>query len=98
VATVSLSPRCLTNLEGIFEFIAQSDPQSAITTIRRIREAVEILRDHPLIGRKVEDGYRELVISRGQYGYVALYRWYEEFGDVLVLSIRHQREAGYGGE
>jgi plasmid stabilization system protein ParE len=98
VATVSLSPRCLKDLEGIFEFIAQSDPQSAIATVRRIREAVEILKGHPLIGRKVEGGYRELVISRGQYGYIALYRWYEEFDDVLVLSIKHQREAGYGGE
>jgi plasmid stabilization system protein ParE len=86
------------DLEGIFEFIAQSDPKSAIATIRRIREAVDILKGHPLIGRRVESGYRELVISRGQYGYVALYQWYEEFDDVLVLSIWHQREAGYGGE
>jgi plasmid stabilization system protein ParE len=65
VATVSLSPRCLKDLEEIFEFIAQLDPQGAIATVRRIREAVEILKGHPLIGRKVEGGYRELVISRG---------------------------------
>jgi plasmid stabilization system protein ParE len=98
VATVSLSPRCLTDLERVFEFIAQSDPKGAIASARRVREAVEIVKDHPLIGRAVENDCRELVISRGQFGYVALYRWYEEFDDVLVLSIGHQREAGYGGE
>ncbi len=57
-----------------------------------------MLADHPLIGRAMESGYRELVIARGRYGYVALYRWHEEFDDVLVLSIKHQLEAGYGGE
>lgn len=37
---------------------------------------------------------RELVISRGKTGYIALYR-YDEIRDVArVLAIRHQRELG----
>ena len=95
MATVSLSSRSLADLERIFEFIAQTDPKGAGLAVRRIRRAIEILADHPLIGREVENRYRELVISRERFGYVALYRWYEEFDNVLVLAIRHQREAGY---
>jgi plasmid stabilization system protein ParE len=53
------------------------------------------LGQHPLIGRAVESGCRELVISRGRSGYVALYRYDEARDDVLILAIRHQREAGY---
>jgi len=37
------------------------------------------------------------VISRGRSGYLALYRYDEDRDRVLVLTIRHQREAGYVG-
>jgi plasmid stabilization system protein ParE len=55
-------------------------------------DAVEVLARHPLIGRSVEHGLRELVISRGKSGYVALYDFREPQDAVLVLAIRHQRE------
>jgi hypothetical protein len=38
---------------------------------------------------------RELVISRGKSGYLALYDYDEPNDMVLVLALRHQREAGY---
>ncbi len=60
-----------------------------------IAEAVHILANHPFIGRPAENGLRELVISRGRSGYVALYSYEEPDDTVLVLAIRHQREAGY---
>ncbi len=98
MATVSLSPRSVEDLERIFEYVARTDPRAAIAVVIRIRKAVEILADHPLIGREAERNVRELVISRGRFAYVALYRWYEEVDNVLVLSIKHQREAGNGGD
>lgn len=53
-----------------------------------------MLRLHPNIGRRCGNRVRELVISRGKTGYVALYR-YDEIRDVArVLAIRHQREIG----
>ena len=61
-----------------------------------IIEALAMLERHPLIGREVEDGYRELVISRGKSGYVALYRFVEARDLVRVVALRHQREAGWG--
>ena len=63
-----------------------------------ILEATALLRDHPLVGRIAEDGRRELVISRGKTGYVALYRYDEARDIVFVLALRRQREAGFTAE
>ena len=63
-----------------------------------VRRALELLAEHPLLGRPAEDGRRELVLSRGRYGHVAKYRWLPAEQIVLVLAIRHQREAGYSDE
>jgi len=38
---------------------------------------------------------RELLISYGKSDYVALYSYEQRQDVVLVLAIRHQREAGY---
>lgn len=67
-------------------------------TARLISEAVLILGNHPLVGRPAEQGMRELVISRGRSGYLALYSYEEDCDAVLILAIRHQREAGYVSE
>jgi len=57
--------------------------------------ALQTLQDHPLIGRPVEADLRELLISRGRTGYVALYRYNPATDIVLVLRIRHQRELDF---
>ena len=57
--------------------------------------ALRTLQDHPLIGRPVEADLRELLISRGRTGYVALYRYNPATDIVLVLRIRHQRELDF---
>jgi plasmid stabilization system protein ParE len=54
-----------------------------------------MLEHHPLIGRNVEGGLRELVISFGRNGYLALYRFAPARREVLILAIRHQRELDY---
>ncbi|MFZ5470244.1 MAG: type II toxin-antitoxin system RelE/ParE family toxin [Myxococcota bacterium] len=98
MATISLTARATEDLHRLFEFLVASDSTLAQETIHRIGEAIQILDRHPLMGRKVEHGLRELVISRGRAGYLALYRWHEQDDVVLVLVIRHQREAGYSDE
>lgn len=60
-----------------------------------IVDATRILRDHPLIGRPVRGDIRELVLSSGRTGYVALYRLRRGNARVEILTILHQREAGY---
>lgn len=95
MARLSYSARAFADLERLTDFLMESDPAAAGETIDLITEAVTILQRHPLIGRPVEAGLRELVISRGRTGYVALYSHEPEHDAVLILAIRHQREAGY---
>lgn len=51
-----------------------------------------MLKRHPLIGRPAEAGLRELVISRGRSGYLALYSYRPAVGVVFVLAIRHNEK------
>lgn len=95
MAVVGYAPRASSDLQRLVDFLAESDPSAAAQTAELIVSAVEALKHHPLIGRPVEWGFRELVISRGRSGYLALYRYDEARDRVLVLTIRHQREAGY---
>ena len=91
------APQALGDLERLSDFLLDSDPQAALNTAALIFEALEILVQHPEIGRKVHFGQRELVISRGRTGYLALYRFLPHLDRVLVLAVRHQRESGYRG-
>lgn len=82
---------------GAFAFLAEHDPAAAVDAAVAIRNAVDILSDHPLIGRRVEGEIRELVISYGKTGYIALYRFLSEQNLVRLLAIRHQRELDFSG-
>ncbi len=85
------------DLERIFEFNFERDPAVALQHVEKIMEAVLILDRHPGIGRRVpgEPPLRELVISYGNSGYIALYDHSRVPEIVRVVAIRHQREAGY---
>jgi plasmid stabilization system protein ParE len=95
VARVEVSARALRDLERLFDFVAEIDPVQALAQVSSVRAAFEVLADHPLLGRIAEGGLRELVLSRGRYGYIAKYRWLSAEDVVLVLAVRRQREAGY---
>jgi toxin ParE1/3/4 len=75
VARVEVSERALTDLERLFDFIAEEDPTRARMQLLSVRRAFELLADHPLLGREAEAGRRELILSRGRYGYIAKCRW-----------------------
>lgn len=96
MAQLVYSEQALADLRRLTDFLLESDPVAAVETIDLITEAVEVLENHPLIGRPVDE-LRELVISRGKTGYIALYAYEISFETVLLLGIRHQREAGYWG-
>ena len=66
--------------------------------MRSVRQAFALLADHPLLGRQAEDARRELILSRGRFGYVAKYHWVPSEDVVLILAVRHQLEAGYREE
>ncbi len=95
MAAVRYTERSLADLERLTDFLAESDPRGAKDTARSIVEAFDVLHRHPEIGRPGDNDFRELMISRGRTGYVALYSYDEGDDAVVVHAIRHQREAGY---
>jgi plasmid stabilization system protein ParE len=95
VARVEVTGRALADLERLFDFIATESPRRARERLLSVRRAFELLADHPLLGRAAEDGRRELVLSRGRYGYIAKYRWLPSDDVALILAVRRQLEAGY---
>jgi plasmid stabilization system protein ParE len=95
MAKVILSGRANDDIDRLFDFLTAKDLQWAAEAIEVIRSGINILGTHPLIGRPSELGLRELVISKGRSGYLALYDYDEECDKVTVLALRHQRETGY---
>jgi plasmid stabilization system protein ParE len=95
VAQVVYSRNALANLERALSSLDELSPDAAIEAVDAIRSAIEMLEHHPLIGRMVRGGLRELVISFGRSGYLALYRFIPARREVRILAIRHQRELDY---
>lgn len=95
MAQVVYAARAVADLERLFAFLADDAPEAAKDAVDAIQTAIDMLARHPLIGRIVGGELRELVISHGRTGYVALYRFVPARGQVRVLAIRHQRELDY---
>jgi len=95
VARLVLAAGAEADLDRLYEFLAAEDPVAADAIADLILEGISILERHPLIGRSAGDALRELVISRGRSGYVALYQYFEAEDVVMVVALKHQRESGY---
>lgn len=93
---VKFTLAALDDLERLREFLRPKNPAAAKRAAVAITKAIQLLGQHPQIGRPAEEmdiEYRELPIDFGDSGYVALYRYEGDL--VTVLSLRHQKEAGY---
>jgi plasmid stabilization system protein ParE len=90
-----LAAQAEADLERLTEFLLLHFPEYAFDTVDIVLNALEILTKHPQIGRPLPHGLRELVISRGASGYLALYQYDQEHDIALVMRVRHQRENGY---
>lgn len=95
MAQVIYSTEALADFERSIDFLLETSPESAGNALAQIRSAVSILAAHPRIGHRVDRLRRELVITYGASGYLALYRHDAKPDVVRVLRIRHQRAAGY---
>ncbi len=92
---LAFSPRALRDIARLAELLIDTDMTTATATAAILCDGLSLLKLHPLVGRGAESGMRELIISRGRSGYVALYD-YDVANDIaLILAIRHQREGGY---
>jgi len=92
---VLLSQAAFDDLLRLEEFLAQSEDPMAGELLDFILDALHVLTHQPGIGRPVEGGLRELIISRRRSGYLARYEFDQLRDLVLVARIRHQRESGY---
>jgi plasmid stabilization system protein ParE len=85
------------DLEHLFDFLAANDLEAAVRARAAVEKAYEFAEAMPFGCRKAVDSnpfVRELVISFGAVGYVALIE-IEDDETVSVLAIRHQREEDF---
>jgi plasmid stabilization system protein ParE len=90
------SPHALRDVGRLHGFLAQKSRDAARRAVKAIRQGVKLLGKRPEIGRPVEElpaEFREWVIEFGGGAYVALYRY--DGKEVVILAVRHGREAGY---
>ncbi|MEY3883713.1 MAG: hypothetical protein RIS87_1214 [Pseudomonadota bacterium] len=85
------------DLKRLYGFLAERDIQAAKHALQAINKAIELLATFPFTCRKANADspfLRELLITFGASGYVALFE-IEENNCVTILAVRHQREDDY---
>lgn len=87
------SQKALADINRLVSFLVSTDISTALDTFNIIDDAIQVLKRHPDIGRVTGvTGKRELIISRGRTGYVAIYEFDKLTDIVVILAIKHQRE------
>ena len=95
MSRIILAPELRADFDRIFDFLFERAPEYPTLRIEAIIEAIDILVTSPLIGRPVAFGQRELIISTGASGYLALYRYDPMQDTVFILAVHSQRERDY---
>ena len=101
--SVKLTQEANEDLERLYEHILQREldrdvPDFGLAdrALAAIGDALVMLEKFPFSCRKASDSpfLRELVISFGATGYVALFDIVDDH-TVMIIAVRHQREADY---
>jgi plasmid stabilization system protein ParE len=90
------SPQALLDVQRLYRFLAPKNQEAAKRAVTSIRQSVKVLSLQPGMGRPVEgmdNEFRDWIIDFGDSGYVARYRLEAE--KVIILAVRHQKEAGF---
>ena len=58
MARLVLAPRALQDVERLTAFLIESDPGAATATADLLFGGLRILKEHPLVSRPAEHGYR----------------------------------------
>ena len=85
------------DLKRLYRFLVNQDIHAAESALAAINKAIVLLQTFPYTCRKAKADspfLRELVITFGTNGYVALFE-IEENDIVTILAVRHQREDDY---
>lgn len=97
---IVFTDRAKGDLVRLADFMREKDPATGKRVIKTILEGTGKLSSFPAIGKPVKDCEalpyaRELVIAFGSAGYNVLYEYAPNSDHVIVVAIRHNREAGY---
>ncbi len=77
----------LEQIEGIFSFVAQDNPVSAVDVIQRIYHTIENLRVFPYLGKTDSGILREIIEPRYKFRIIYLVR----DNTIYIVSIfKHQ--------
>lgn len=90
------SPQALLDVQRLYRFLALKNQDAAKRALMAIRQDVKVLSLQPGMGRPVpdmDDEFRDWIIDFGDSGYVARYRLDAQY--VIILAVRHQKEAGF---
>ena len=94
---VRFTPAAARDLQRLFDFLAERDAKAARRARSAIAKGIEFLRIFPFSCRKASPEHplmRELIISFGTNGYVALFE-IEDSQTVTALAVRHQCEEDF---
>jgi plasmid stabilization system protein ParE len=84
---IAYSPRAVTDLAEIGDYLAERNPRAATAVEQRIRTIVELITRFPASGRVLEERTAVRVIPLGNYPYRI---FYTTAGDeMIILHIRH---------
>ena len=90
------TPRSLRFVVRVHDFLVPMSREAAKRAVKASRQGVKLLGKHPEMGRPVDElptEFREWVIEFGNGAYVVMYHY--DGKEVVILAIRHGREAGY---
>lgn len=80
--------RALSDLEGIFDWIAKDNPMAAKAVVERIFRSVEHLARFPQMGHAGRDeGAFEWVVPR--LPYIVVYEIHRDIDEVIVVGVMH---------
>ena len=85
------------DLLRLYEFLVENDLGAARSALEAIKKSINLLQDFPFTCRKASADnpfLREMVISFGGGGYVALFE-IEADHTVTILAVRHQRKEDF---
>jgi len=96
VSRLIWSPSALRDVQRMYRFLAEKNRDAAKRAVQAIRSGVQIILQHPEVGRPAEEmepEYREWPIDFGNSGYLVLYHY--DGRVAVIVAVRHQKEVGY---
>jgi plasmid stabilization system protein ParE len=84
-------PEAQADIQRLFDFLIDVNPTAAGKAVRLIRDGANRLREHPRLGRPMDDSLRrELFLPFAGGAYILRYRL--EGDTVVIIRVWHGRE------